>query len=185
MKIVLAYGKRLSYKSIRYMTLDDFKNVNALLTENRWRAEFGMLGEMEAVLVENYDGTKRCDFAVQALAATEAFWTAWRECKRVLAANGWRVQKTSGGWKVSLVTDSRQVFAARDGKFVVCKSVPESFAAKRFAGKSGKRALSNEEQDYVLRSKLRGEFEPLEAEGYGTHITPFDRAEEERAHDRE
>lgn len=168
------------------MTLDDFKNVNTFLTENRWREAFGPLSDMEAVLAENWDGTKRCDFAVQTLSApTEAFWSAWRECKSVLAANGWRVQKTTDGWKVSLVTDSRQVYAARDGKLVTCKHVPEGFTKKRFAGKSGKRQLTNEEADYVLRSKLRGEFPPLESEGYGSHITPFDRAEEERAHDRE
>lgn len=167
------------------MTLDDFKNVSAFLSENRWRAAYGTLSDMEGVWVENYDGTKRCDFAVQTLQPTEAFWTAWRECKRVLAANGWRVQKTANGWAVSLVTDSRQVYSARDGKFVVCKRVPEGFTKKRFAGKSGKRQLTNEEADYVLRSKLRGEFPPLEAEGYGCHITKFDREEDERAHDRE
>ena len=164
------------------MTLDDFKNVNAFLTENRWRADFGTLGEMEAVMAENWDGTKRCDFAVQTLTEpTEAFWAAWRECKRTLAANGWRVQKTATGWSVKLVTDSRQVYAAREDKFVTCKHVPEGFSKKRFAGKSGKRQLTDQEADYVLRSKLRGEFPPLEAEGYGSHITKFDREEEERA----
>lgn len=168
------------------MTLDDFKQVNAFLKANRWSASYGVLSDMEAILAENYDGTTRCDFAVQTIAEpSEAFWSAWRDCKRTMAANGWRVQKTKTGWAVSLITDSRQVYSAREGKFVVCKHVPEGFCKKRFAGKSGKRQLTNEEADYVLRSKLRGEFSPLEAEGYGSHITNFDRAEEERAHDRE
>ena len=86
------------------------------------------------------------------------------------------------GWQIDL----RRVgyLFSRDGKFVVCKHLPEGFSKKRFAGKAGKQQLSNEEQDYVLRAKLRGEFPPLEAEGYGQHITNFDRAEEDRSQNR-